>query len=90
MPVLTLVLADRMHPLFGKYALWPLTTYAAATVVFWGWSGDVLPYAVVRYGGVVLLAFLLLSRRPRYSESRWMIAAVALQVPVSLSRLPGL
>ncbi len=89
MPVLTLVLADRVHPLLGRSALWPLTMYAAATVLFWAWSeamrrGDLWPYAVTRFGAVLLVAILLVSRTPRYAHSAWMIAAVALQVLISL------
>ena len=85
MPALVLVLADRVHPLFARRALWPFTVFAAASVVFWAWSettgaGDVWLYAVVRIGPAVLIPLLLILRAPRYTGSPWLVTAVVLQV----------
>jgi len=85
MPLLVLVMADRVQPLFARYALWPFTAFAAASVIFWGVSeamgqGDVRLYFMVRIGAVVAIAFLLILRRPRHTGTSWLVAALLAQI----------
>jgi hypothetical protein len=89
LPALALMFADRVHPMYCRHALWPMTIYAIATVFYWGWleamgRGDELPYGVVRYGAPLLIAYLLAARPARYSSAGWMISAIVLQIPVFL------
>ena len=90
MPVLCLVLADRASS-YAEHALWPLTMYAVGSVLFWAWTesrgaGDLWPYIVVRFGGVLLIATLLW-RSGMYSNSKWIVAAIAMQLPVTAFEL---
>jgi hypothetical protein len=82
MSVLALVMADRVHPQFAREALWPLSALGAASVILWGFSeamgqGDLLLYLIVRIGaGVVIAMLLILRRRPRYTGTAWLVAAL--------------
>lgn len=85
MSLLTLVLADRVNPLFARYALWPFTVFGTASAILWGVSeamahGDVRLYFIVRIGTSVAIAFLLIARRPRYTGSEWLMAAVGCEI----------
>jgi len=87
--VLVLVMADRAHPLFARYALWPFMLFAMASVVFWGASeamgrGDLWLYLVVRVGSVVAIAFLLILREPRYTGTKWVVCALACAVALTV------
>jgi hypothetical protein len=90
--VLALVLADRVHPLYARYALWPATLYAAATVLFWKWSetvgvGDLWPYGTVRFGTLLLIAWLFWQQKPRYTNALAVVVAVVLQIPAVIFEL---
>lgn len=79
--VLALVMADRVHSLFAREALWPLTVLAAVSVVVWSVSeamgrGDLLLYLVVRVGAGITIALLVIFRRPRHTGTRWLVAAL--------------
>src|SRR5207237_7647105 len=84
--IVALVLADRLHPAFGRVAWWPLALLGAASVLWWAWTdragggGDLLLYIVVRIGAGLGIAFLLLLRRGRYTHSAWLVAAMTLGV----------
>jgi hypothetical protein len=79
--ILALVMGDRLHPLFARQAIWPLTVLAVASVIVWGVSeamgrGDLLLYLVVRVGAGASIALLLIFRQPRYTRAGWMWAAL--------------
>lgn len=83
--VFALVLADRVHPLFARQGIWPLTALAVASVIFWGTSeamgrGDLLLYLVVRVGAGFAIALLLILRRPRHTGTKWMVMAVLCEI----------
>ena len=84
--IFTLVLADRLHPAFGRVAWWPFTLLGASSVLWWAWTdragggGDLLLYLVVRIGAGLGIAFLLLFRRGRYTHAPWLLAAMSLGV----------
>lgn len=85
MSLLVLVMADRVHPLFARDALWPFTGLGAASVILWGVSeamgqGDVFLYLIVRIGAGVAIAFLLILRRPRHTGTKWLVAALACEI----------
>jgi hypothetical protein len=80
MSLLALVMAERVHPLFARLALWPLTALAILSVVVWAVSeemgaGDVLLYLIVRIGTGVAIALLLILQ-PRRTGSMWLLAAL--------------
>jgi hypothetical protein len=79
--VLVLVMADRLHPLFARHGIWPLTALAVASVVLWGVSeamgkGDLLLYLIVRVGAGIAIALLVILRRGRHTGTRWLLAAL--------------
>ena len=79
--ILTLVAADRLHPLFARCGIWPWTAFAAASVIWWGISeqmgkGDLLLYLILRVGAAIGIVLLLIFRSPRYTGTRWIVAAL--------------
>jgi hypothetical protein len=79
--VVALVLADRVHPLFARHGIGPLTALAVASVIVWGVSeamgrGDLLLYLVVRVGAGIAIALLVILRRPRHTGTKWLVAAL--------------
>jgi hypothetical protein len=85
MSLLALVMADRVHPLFARVALWPFTALGVAGVILWGVSeamgqGDLLLYLIVRIGTGVAIVLLLILRQPRHTGTIWLVAAVACEI----------
>jgi hypothetical protein len=85
MSLLALVMADRVHPLFARDALWPFTALGILSVVLWGVSeamgqGDVLLYLIVRIGAGIAIVLLLILRQPRRTGSMWLVAALLCEV----------
>ena len=83
--VVALVLADRVHPLFARQGIWPLTALAVVSVIVWGVSeamgrGDLLLYLVVRVGAGIAIALLVILRRPRHTGTKWLVAALICEV----------
>lgn len=83
--LLALVLADRVHPLLARDALWPLTAFSAASVILWGVSetlgkGDVLLYLIVRIGAGLAIVVLIILRQPRHTGTLWLVAALFSEV----------
>jgi len=81
----TLVLADRVHPAFARAAWWPFAMLGSASVLWWAWTGragadDLYPYLAVRIGAGAGMVCLLLLRRGRHTHAKWLIAAIALDV----------
>lgn len=88
MSLLALVMADRVHPLFARDALWPFTALGILSVILWGVSetmgqGDVLLYVIVRIGSQIAIVFLLILRQPRRTGSKWLVAALLSEVAMS-------
>lgn len=89
MSLLALVMADRVHPLFARDAVWPFTALGVASVILWGVSeamgqGDVLLYLIVRIGTGAAIAFLLILRQPRHTGTRWLVAALVSEIVMAI------
>ena len=78
--LLALVLADRIHPAFARVVWWPFALLGAASVWWWAGTGDLHLYLVLRIGVGVGIVCLLLLRRGRHTQTRWLVAAIALDV----------
>jgi hypothetical protein len=89
----TLVLADRVHPAFARAGWWPFALFGAASVVWWAWTdrdgsgGDLLLYLVVRIGAGLGVVCLLLLRPGRHSHAGWLVAAIALDIVMTVSEV---
>lgn len=89
MSLLTLVMAERVHPLFARAALWPFTALGILSVVVWSVTevtgqGDVLLYLIVRVGTAIAILLLLVLRQPRRAGSIWLVAALVSEVVMAL------
>jgi hypothetical protein len=80
-----LVLADRIHPGFARAAWWPFALLGAVSVVWWAATGDLHLYLMVRVGAGVGIVCLLLLRRGRHTRARWLVAAIALDVVMTIA-----
>jgi hypothetical protein len=89
MSLLALVMADRVHPLFAREALWPFTGLGIASVLLWGASEamgqeDLLLYLVVRVGAGAAIAFLVIFRPARHTGTIWLVAAMLCEVAMAV------
>jgi len=89
MPLLALVMADRVHPLFARHALWPFTALGIASAILWGVSeamgqGDVRLYFIVRIGTAIAIAFLLILQKPRHTGMSWLVAALVAEIAMAI------
>ena len=80
--IVSLVLADRLTPAFGRAALLPVGSLAVGSVALWGLTeafgrGDLWLYLLVRIGASIGILVLLISRRSRYSATALVWMAVA-------------
>jgi hypothetical protein len=83
MALLSAVIAERIGVRAGVFLLLPLALVGAASVLYWRWSvldgaEDVLPYAVVQYGGAAAILLVAALYRSRYSRSGDIFGALAL------------
>jgi hypothetical protein len=53
--------------------------------VHWRWSGNILPYAVVQYGGIAAIVAIALLFRSRYTRGGDLLAAVAIYAAAKLA-----
>ena len=88
MSLLALVMADRVHPLYARDAIWPFTGLGIASVMLWGVSEamgqeDLLLYLVVRVGAGAAIVLLLILRPPRYTGTAWLFAAVLCEIAMA-------
>lgn len=89
MSLLALVMADRVHPLFAREALWPFIGLGIASVVLWSVSEamgqeDLLLYLIVRVGAGAAIVFLLILRPPRHTGTVWLVAAISCEVAMAI------
>ncbi len=89
MSLLALVMADRVHPLFARIALWPFIALGVASVFVWGVSeamgqGDLLLYLIVRLGTGAAIALLVILRQPRHTGTSWLVAALAIEIAMGV------
>jgi hypothetical protein len=83
MALLSALIAERISVRAGVGLLFPFLVAGAASVLYWRWSvldgaEDVLPYAVVQYGGAAALLLVAALYRSRYSRSGDIFGALAL------------
>lgn len=83
MALLSAVVVERISLKAGLGLLIPLATIGAATVLHWRWSilrgaENILPYAVVQYGGIAAIVAIALLFRSRYTRAGDLFGAVAI------------
>lgn len=78
MALLCAVVVERISVKAGLALLVPLAVTAALTVVYWRWSQDILPYALVQYGGIAAMVAIALLFPSRYTRGGDLFCAVAI------------
>ncbi len=92
MALLSAVVVERINVKVGSGLLFPLAASGAATVVYWRWSilrgaEDILPYAVVQYGGILLAVAIALVFPSRYPRGGDLLAAGAIYALAKLAEV---
>jgi len=83
--IVALVLADRVDPAFARVAWLPFALFGVASLAWWSWTGDLLLYLVMRVGTGLLIIGLCLLRAGRHSRIGWLVAALALDIAMTVS-----
>jgi len=89
MALLSAVIAERIGLKAGLTALAPLLVAGAASVLYWRWSGvrgaeNILPYAIVQYGGIVAIVVIVALFPSRYTRGADVLVAVAIYAVAKL------
>jgi hypothetical protein len=87
MALASAVIVERISAKAGLRLLVPLAVAGAATVVYWRWSGDILPYAIVQYGGIAAIVAIALLFPSRYTRGGDLFVAVALYAAAKLAEV---
>jgi hypothetical protein len=77
--VFAVVLADRVSEAAGRLLLAPLALGAVASVVWWQWTDDLRPYALVQFLPMLLIP-LMLALLPGRRPAGPLVAGIALYV----------
>jgi len=70
---LAIVVAERVGPRIGARLLFPMIAAGVAGITYWKWSesvgaGDIRFYAMIQFGGIVVICFLLVLFPTRFSR----------------------
>jgi hypothetical protein len=76
--LVVITIGERIGSSVGKRLFAPLLAVGVVSVLVWRWSGDLRLYAIVQFGSMVAVPFLLLKFPPRYSSSNAVWGTVAL------------
>jgi hypothetical protein len=72
------VVVERISVKAGLRLLIPLTLIGVAAVLYWRWTQDIVPYALVQYGGIAAIVAIALLFRSRYTRGGDLFGAVAI------------
>jgi hypothetical protein len=78
--LLAAMIAERISIVVGTRLLWPLVAAGAASVWWWQWTGNLMPYLAAQYFSVVLIGLLLLLFPPSYTRGADLVVATGLYV----------
>lgn len=76
MAVLAIAIEERVDARAGAILLWPLVAIGVFSLLLWRWTGDLRLYGWVQFFPCVVVPFLFLLFRPKYTgTSYWLVAA---------------
>ena len=78
MALLAITIGERVSVRAGRWLLAPLLVLGAASVLYWRWSDDLRPYAVVQFFPLMALPLMLLLFPPRYTHTDGIWAMIGL------------
>ncbi len=92
MALLSAVVVERISVKAGLGLLIPLVVIGAATVLHWRWSilrgsENILPYALLQYGGIAAIVAIALLFRSRYTRAGDLFGAVAIYALAKLAEV---
>ncbi|WP_158886071.1 alkaline phytoceramidase [Rhodanobacter sp. L36] len=76
MPLLAATLAERLR-WRSTWPLWGLTLLGLGSVLYWKWSGNLLPYLMAQGGSILLILLAVMWLRSPWTERRLLYAALA-------------
>jgi len=68
--LLAATVAERIRLTLGLRLLVPLLLLGGGSVVYWRWTGNLLPYAAVQYGSIAVILAIVILFRSRYTRGR--------------------
>lgn len=87
MALLSAVIVERISVKAGLWLLVPLGVIGVASVLHWRWSQDILPYAVMQYGGIAAIVAIALLFPSRYTRANDLFGAVAIYALAKLAEV---
>ena len=87
MALLSTVIAERVNVQAGVRALAPLLVAGAASVLYWRWSMDILPYAIVQYGAIAAMVAIVLLFPSRYTRGTDLLVVVGIYAAAKVTEV---
>ncbi|MBV8755087.1 MAG: ceramidase domain-containing protein [Hyphomicrobiales bacterium] len=84
MAVFAGTIEERVSAKAGAVLLWPLLAIALISLLVWRWSGDLRLYGWVQFFTLVTVPLIFLLLPPKYTGTRYWIAAAALYLLAKL------
>ena len=72
------VIGERIDARLGLLLLVPLVMFGAGSVVYWRWTGNLLPYGLVQYGSIAAVLVLCAAYRSRYTRGADVVHVIAI------------
>ncbi|NYT69698.1 hypothetical protein [Pusillimonas noertemannii] len=76
--MLSAVVQERVGEKAGATLLWPLLAIGVCSLLLWRWTGDLRLYAWAQFFPLTALVIILSLFPPKYTGSRYWVAAAAL------------
>ena len=76
--LLAATVAERIRLTLGLGMLVPLLFFGGGSVVYWRWTGDLLPYAAVQYGSIAAILAIVMLFRSRYTQGSDIFGVLAI------------
>ena len=65
----------------------PLVAFGAASVAYWRWTGNLLPYGLVQYGSIAAVLILCAIFRSRYARGADVVHVIAIYALAKLAEV---
>jgi len=75
MAFFSLIITEHLHEKLGRVMLWPLIVLGCGSVFYWHWTeqsgaGDLRFYALVQFLPMLLIPFIIITCKSRYTRSK--------------------
>ena len=76
--LLAATVAERIRLTLGLQLLAPLLLLGGGSVVYWRWTGNLLPYAAVQFGSIAAIVAIVILFRSRYTRGSYIFGVLAI------------